>query len=68
MPTGIWKMTDIPTQTDVDDVKQEYIDGVPIGDPPPSIVVEPEGGPGPWTVIATYPGDGGKTESFNDRT
>ena len=67
MPTGIFKVTDIPTQDDVDIIKQEYLDSVPIGDPAPSIEVEGPGG-GPWTVIATFPGDGEDISSFNDRT
>ncbi len=64
MPTGEFKVTDIPTQDDVEAIKQEFMDGVLTGDPPPVITVE--GGPtGPWTVIAKYPGSGSETRSFS---
>ena len=63
MPTGEFKVTDIPTQDDVEAVKQEFLDGVLTGDPPPNITVEGED-PGPWTVIATFPGSGSETRSF----
>ena len=62
MPTGEFKVTDIPTQDDVETIKQEFLDGVLTGDPPPNIRVE---GSGPWTVIATYPGSGSDTRSFS---
>ncbi len=54
MPTGEFRRTNIPTQAEVDAIKQEFLDDVKTGDPPPVITVE--GGPtGPWTVIAKYP-------------
>ena len=55
MPTGEFKVTDIPTQDDVEAIKQEFMDSVLTGDPSPNISVE---GDGPWTVIATFPGSG----------
>ena len=62
MPTGEFRVTDIPTQEDVETIKEEFLDSVPTGHPPPNISVE---GDGPWTVIATYPGSGSDTQSFN---
>ena len=61
MPEGEFKVTDIPTQNDVEEIKQEFLDSVMTGDPPPEITVE---GDGPWTVIAKFPGSGSSTRSF----
>ena len=61
MPTGKFKVTDIPTQKDVEDIKQEFEDSVETGEPLPEFMVE---GNGPWTVIATFPGSGSETRSF----
>ena len=63
MPTGEFKVTDIPTQADVEAIKEEFLDGVLTDDPPPNIAVE---GTGPWTVIATFPGSGSETRSFGE--
>jgi hypothetical protein len=62
MPTGEFKITDIPTQADVDALKTGYALEVP----PPGITVEGEA-PGPFTMIARYPGPGSETETFSAR-
>jgi hypothetical protein len=61
MPTGKFTVADIPTQADVEEIRQEFEDSVMTGDPPPIITVE---GDGPWTVIATFPGGGSESRSF----
>jgi len=63
MPTGVHRVTDIPTREDVDKIKEEFLWSVRSTDDPPEIEEE---GDGPWTVIATFPGPGDNTETFEE--
>lgn len=59
MPSGVFKITDIPDNR-VDTVIADY----QLDDPPPKIekTKQPNG---LWTVTATYAGTGGETKGFS---
>ena len=57
MPSGVWKITDIPADG-VDEVVANFqLDG-------PDSVEKTEQPNGKWTVVATYPGEGEDEKVF----
>lgn len=58
MPSGVFKITDIP-ESKVQEVKNLYkLDN-------PTTIEKVDQGNGLWTVIATFPGSGDETKKFS---
>ena len=64
MLTGKYMVTDIPTREDVEKTKLRFLRSNLSTEPQPEITEEGEE-PGPWTVIATFPGSGSDTQPFS---
>ena len=62
MLTGKYTVTDIPTREDVEKTKRRFLHSNLSTEPQPEIT---EGGTGPWTVIAIFPGPGTDTQPFS---